>query len=127
MRAFILGLMVLTGGAADADPVLGLWQTEPDRKRLVSHIEITRCGPAICGRVAVAFDPSGKTVQTPHVGRPLFWDMQAQGAGRYTGGTVYVPLLDITARASMQLQGDRLTVTGCKGPVCDGQVWTRLR
>lgn len=127
MRAVILGLMVVTAGAAGADPVLGVWQTEPDRKALISHIEITRCGPAICGRVAAAFDTSGTPVQTPHVGRPLFWDIRAEGEGRYGGGTVYVPLLDIQARASMVLQGDRLIVTGCRGPVCDGQVWTRLR
>jgi uncharacterized protein (DUF2147 family) len=29
-------------------------------------------------------------------------------------------------RAAMTLSGNRLTVRGCKGPVCDTQVWTRL-
>ena len=51
--------------------------------------------------------------------------MRPEGGGAYGGGTVRVPPLDVTAQASARLQGDRLTVTGCQGPVCDGQVWTR--
>lgn len=110
-----------------ADPALGLWQTEPDRKNLTSHIEIRACGAALCGRVKQAFNASGTPVQTPNVGKELFWDLKAKGDGTYDGGTVYVPLLDVTANARMKLTGDRLEVTGCKGPVCDGQVWTRAR
>lgn len=110
-----------------ADPAIGLWQTEPDRKNLTSHIEIKTCGAALCGRIKQAFDPSGAPVQTPHVGRDLFWDLKPVGGGTYDGGTVYVPLLDITANARMSLEGNKLHVTGCKGPVCDGQVWTRVR
>lgn len=113
-------------GPALADPALGVWQTEPDRKNLISHIEIRSCGTALCGRVKQAFDTSGTPVQTDNVGRELFWDLTSQGGGRYDGGTVYVPLLDVTADAEMELSGNRLEVTGCKGLVCDGQTWVRV-
>jgi uncharacterized protein (DUF2147 family) len=123
----ILILACLSAAPASADPALGLWQTQPDRKNLISHIEIRRCGAALCGRVKQAFDRAGKPVQTPNVGRELFWDLKPQGDGSYGGGVVIVPLLEVTAKASMVLSGNTLTVTGCKGPVCDGQTWVRVK
>ena len=126
-RLFTTLLAITCASPVLADPAVGVWQTEPDRKNLISHIEIKPCGAALCGRIKQAFDPSGVPVQTPHVGRDLFWDLKPVGGGSYDGGTVYVPLLDITANAQMELDGNRLNVTGCKGPVCDGQVWTRVR
>ena len=120
-------LSVLGGAAQAADPAVGLWQTEPDRKNLTSHIEVTPCGDALCGQVVAAYDASGAEVRTKNVGKRLFWDLRPEGNGLYGGGTVYVPLLDVTARAKARLAGNRLEVTGCKGPVCDGQVWSRVR
>ena len=117
---------LLAGPALAADPAVGLWQTPPDRKNLTSHVEVRPCGAALCGTVVRAFDAAGRPVSTPNVGKPLFWDLKALGAGRYGGGTVRVPLLNVIAEAKAELSGDRMRVTGCKGLVCDGQVWTRV-
>ena len=122
----VLALVMVTGAEA-GDPVIGLWKTEPDRKKLTSHIEIRPCGDRVCGRVKAAFDVHGKSVKTRNVGRELFWGVQPLGGGRYGNGTVFVPLLNVEAIASLELMGDILRVRGCKGPVCDGQVWTRLK
>ena len=97
--AAVLGLMVVAATMAtfvattaalakEADPALGLWQTEPDRKNLTSHVEIRPCGDALCGRIMAAFDPQGHPVVTPNVGKALFWDLRPEGAGQYGGGTV---------------------------------------
>ena len=124
----ILGLLVaLATGAAAADPAQGVWKTEPDRKSLTSHIRIDACGAALCGTIVKAFDASGKEIRTANVGKRLFWDLKPEGGGRYAGGTVFVPLLNVTAQARAELNGDRLRVTGCKAGLCDGQIWTRLR
>lgn len=120
-------LFVLSGGPSEAGEALGLWRTEPDRKNLISHIQIRSCGSNICGRVLRAFDASGQEVWTKNVGKELFWDMKDLGQGSYDGGTVFVPLLDVTAKAEMRIVGDRLHVRACKGPICDGQVWTRVK
>ena len=121
-------LAVLAGAPAfAADPAVGLWQTEPDRKDLISHLEVRDCGATLCGKIKTAFDMSGQKVMTKNVGKELFWDMSPEGGGAYGGGTVWVPLLDVQARATMQLAGDTLKVRACKGPVCDGQVWTRVK
>jgi uncharacterized protein (DUF2147 family) len=123
----IIAVLTCLPVLAQADPAVGLWQTQPDRKDLTSQIEVTRCGPALCGKVMRASDKTGREVKTANIGQPLFWDMQAQGNGAYDGGTVEVASMSLRARAKMQLQGNQLRVTGCKGPVCFGQTWTRLR
>ncbi|WP_254684603.1 hypothetical protein SuNHUV7_27340 (plasmid) [Pseudoseohaeicola sp. NH-UV-7] len=120
--------VICTVSAAQAsDAVIGLWKTEPDRKKLTSHIEIRECGVKICGKVMEAFDVYGKSVKTRNVGRELFWDVEDLGSGNYGNGTVFVPLLNVKASASMKLAGNTLKVTGCKGKICDGQTWTRLK
>lgn len=129
MRGVSFGCLtaVIVSGGALADPVVGTWRTEPDRKGFTSHISVGRCGAAVCGTVLKAYDQSGREVVTANVGKRLFWDMRPQGGGRYDGGTVHVPSLNLKARATMELKGDRLRVNGCKGPACYGQTWTRLK
>ncbi len=129
MRLFLAGAFLLLGvlPAFAADPAVGLWQTEPDRKDLISHIEVRECGANLCGRIQVAFNQSGQQVMTKNIGKELFWDMVPQGGGAYAGGTVWVPLLDVRAAATMQISGDTLKVRACKALICDGQVWTRVR
>ncbi len=128
MPRFRLLLPLVLGSLAApalADPAVGLWRTEPDRKNLTSLIRIDTCGAALCGTVLKAFDPQGREVQTANVGKRLFWDLKPAGSGNYGGGTVRVPLLNVQANAKAELSGDKLHVTGCKGLVCDGQTWVR--
>lgn len=122
----LLSVLATTIPAAANDPVLGVWRTEPDRKNLISHIRIRQCGDKLCGTVIRAFDSNGKEVKTKHVGKELFWGVEPLGNGDYKNGTVVVPLLNVKAKASMKLRGSTLHVTGCKGGVCDGQVWSRF-
>lgn len=124
-RLFLIALLGSLSAPAFADPALGLWRTEPDRKNLTSLIRIETCGSALCGTVLKAFDAHGREVQTANVGKRLFWDLKPVGAGNYGGGTVQVPLLNVKANAKATLSGNSLRVTGCKGAVCDGQTWTR--
>ena len=126
LRSVVFALSLATAGLAQADPVIGLWQTPPDRKDLISHIEVRACGTKICGRIKSAFNAQGQKVSTPNVGKELFWDMVPHGDGAYSNGTAWVPLLNVTVKGSMTLRGNRLVVRGCKGPICDTQTWTRL-
>jgi len=65
MRVLVLSIALLWGtAAAAADPAVGVWQTQPDRKDLISHIEITACGEALCGVVKRVFDEQGQSVET---------------------------------------------------------------
>jgi uncharacterized protein (DUF2147 family) len=124
-----LALSVLAAGfgPAAADPLLGLWQTEPDQKGQVGIVQVRPCGPALCGRVVRVIAPGGADVVTRSMGRDLFWGLVPLGEGRYGRGRVWVPLYDKVVDARARLAGDSLTVQGCLGPVCDGQTWRRRR
>ncbi|SPH18750.1 hypothetical protein DEA8626_02293 [Defluviimonas aquaemixtae] len=113
--------------SAQADPIQGTWQVEPDHKGQVGQVVIRRCGESFCGRVVKVHDSTGKSVVTRSMGRDLFWGLKAKGNGRYEGGRVWVPLYDREYDAKAQLRGDRLRVLGCIGPLCDGQTWFRSR
>ena len=122
----MLGGLGISAGAALADPAVGTWVTPPDRKDLTSHIEIRTCGDALCATILRAFDAAGRPVQTRNIGRELFWDMTPKGKGVYDGGTVRVPLLNVTAKGSMRLSGNNLKVKACKVGTCEEFTWTRL-
>lgn len=125
----LIGLLAagqLSAQEVRADPILGTWQVEPDRKGQVGQVLIRRCGEAFCGRVMKVHDRSGKSVVTRSMGRDLFWGLKGLGKGQYDGGRVWIPLYDREYDAKARLSGDRLRVLGCLGPLCDGQTWRRL-
>jgi uncharacterized protein (DUF2147 family) len=131
MRSIVLACVFGLWASAPAyakDSIVGVWQTEPDRKELTSHIEVAPCGTGYCGRVLRAFDPTGAEVTTRNIGRMLFWDMKPQDNGTFGGGAAYVPILNVTtSNVALTLSGERLEVKGRVGLMRGTQVWTRLR
>jgi uncharacterized protein (DUF2147 family) len=111
---------------AAADPVFGTWQTEPGDDGAFGHVEIAACGAKVCGVLAKGFDASGKPASSPNIGRQMIWDMEAQGAGAYGNGRIWAPDRDKVYRSKMALEGNRLKVSGCVGPVCRSQTWRRV-
>ena len=126
LSRLVIPALFALAAPAFADPAVGLWKTAPDRKNLVSHIEVRHCGAALCGRILRAFDKQGNQVTTRNIGKELFWGLKPMGHGKYAGGTAWVPLLNVKARATAQVSGNRMTVRGCKGAICDSQVWSKL-
>lgn len=121
--AAVIGL----GLPALADPVHGPWRTAPDDNGNTGIVEISDCGNRICGTLVQAFDGAGQTMSSPNVGRQIVWDMEPQGNGRFRNGRVWAPDRDQTYNARMQMEGDRLTVSGCVLVFCRDAVWTRDR
>lgn len=123
----LIAALVLTGGAALADPVHGTWKTTADDNGNYGHIQVTNCGGKVCGTLVKSFDSSGQAMNSPNNGKKIIWDMQAKGDGAYSGGKVYSPDRDKTYNSKMQLTGDKLAVSGCILGICrDGGTWTRL-
>ena len=131
MRSIVLACVFGLWASAPAyakDSIVGVWQTEQDRKELTSHIEVAPCGTGYCGRVLRAFDPTGAEVTTRNIGRMLFWDMKPQDNGTFGGGAAYVPILNVTtSNVALTLSGELLEVKGRVGLMRGTQVWTRLR
>ncbi len=117
--------------AATADPVDGLWKTEPNEDGNYLQVSIQPCGSATCGTIDSAFDGSGDQVlDYEHLGKQMIWDMTPEGDGAYGGGKIWAPDKDKTYNSKMSLNGqNQLTVKGCVagGLVCRGQTWTRVQ
>ena len=126
-RFTIAAALMLVAGTAVADPVEGLWRTQPDDNGNVGHVEIYACDAALCGVIRRALDGSGADRPSDNIGKRMIWDMQAQGDGRYSGGKIWAPDRDKTYNSRMMLSGDALEVSGCVLGICRSQDWTRLR
>lgn len=111
-------------GAALASPE-GVWRTEPDAKGQVAHVQATQCGTAYCGTIIKVFAPDGDPVPAPTVGQRVFWDMTGQ-QGTYKG-RAFVPAHNRSYDGKMEVDGNRMRVSGCLGPVCQSQTWQRVR
>ena len=130
MKHLFLGaaaLVLTTGMAMAADPVVGMWQTTKDDNGNYGHIKVEPCGSKICGTLVKSFASDGSSLKTENTGRKLIWDMENKGDGNYAGGKAYSPDRDKTYKGKLRLRGDKLTVQGCIGPICrDGGTWSRL-
>lgn len=120
----IAAMMTVLGGAAFADPVAGTWQTEVD-DGAYAHIAMKPCGANICGTIAEAFDANGP-IASDNIGKQLVWDMEPEGDGSYGSGKIWQPSTDKVFRSKMSLSGNTLNVSGCVGPFCKKQTWTRV-
>ena len=111
------------GAALAADPVEGVWKTETGETGGYLHVKIAACGDALCGTIAKVVNNDNTSIQ----GKRMIWDMQAKGNGSYNGGRIWAPDVDKTYRSKMSLSGNALKVSGCVGPICRGQTWTRIQ
>ena len=127
----------LLGGAAtaqSADDVFTKWATADGG----AHVEITDCGDGTpCGNM-VWYDDSEATtdrdINNPDkslreralLGLQLVWGFKLKG-DEWRSGKVYDPEVGRVYRAKLSPQDDgTLKLTGCFGPICRSQVWTRV-
>ena len=127
MKRFTLAaLAILIATPTLADPVLGLYKTQPGDNGNFGHVELYTCDAAICGVIRKAFDGSGKEIPSDNIGRRMIWDMQAQGDGSYSKGKIWAPDRDKTYSSKMSLSGNALKVSGCVLGICRAQNWTKI-
>ena len=122
----LAAMLALAGTAAAADPVLGTWRTQPDDAGNFGLVELAPCAGKVCGTLVRTYGPSGAPIESLSAGRQIVQGMSPNGGGAYSGGTIYAPDRDKTYRSKMALAGDRLEVSGCVGPFCRSQVWSRV-
>ncbi|WP_264212983.1 DUF2147 domain-containing protein [Leisingera thetidis] len=128
MKHLLASMAVALGlaGAAAADPVLGVWKTQPDDGSY-AHIQMAACGAAVCGKITRTFNSEGE-YQSPNIGKTLVIDMVPNGGGSYEG-KVWRPSNDKIYIGKMDMAGDSLALRGCVagGLICSKQTWTRVR
>jgi len=91
-----------------------------------AHVNISNCGNAICGTIARTFNKDGE-YNSANKGKNLVWDMQAKGEGYYAKGKIWQPSTGKTYKSKMPLEGNTLRVSGCVGPICMKQTWSRVK
>lgn len=116
--------VILSAGAALADPVEGLWKTQPDDGAW-AMVNVSRCGSKICGVIQQAYDMQGNVIASDNIGKRLVWDMVPQGDGTYRDGKIWQPSTGKVYNSKMELQGSRLKVSGCVAVFCKSQTWQR--
>jgi uncharacterized protein (DUF2147 family) len=127
MRHIILAAAFALGaGAASADPIEGIWQTQPDEGSF-AHVTIAPCGGAYCGTITRTFREQAE-IQSPNLGRQIVIDMAATGGGNYQG-RVWRPANDRIYAGKAAVSGDRMSLSGCVagGLLCKSQTWVKVQ
>ena len=126
--AAAIAALVLSAGAAAADPIEGTWRTTQDDNGNYGLIQVGPCSgnaAQFCGILVRSFDSSGSQISSPNNGRAIITQAVPQGGGEYRG-KIYAPDRDRTYNSRLQLSGNSLAVSGCVLGVCrDGGTWTR--
>ena len=116
----------LLAGAASADPIEGLWQTQPDEGAF-AHVQITPCGGAFCGTITRTFKDKAE-FQSPNIGKQIVIDMAPQGGGNYKG-KVLRPADNKIYNGKASVSGNQMSLAGCVagGLICKNQTWAKLQ
>lgn len=124
-RLALVAALTLVGTAAFADPIAGVWKTQPD-DGAYAHIKMAPCGSNMCGTIARTFNDTGE-YNSPNKGKQLVRNMTAKGGGAYEG-KVWRPSNDKIYLGKMQLNGNQIKLKGCVagGLICSSQTWSRV-
>lgn len=127
MKQYILAAaFALSAGAAAADPIEGVWQTQPDDGSF-AHVTIAPCGGAFCGTITRTFKDRAEYA-SPNVGRQIVIDMAPQGGGNYQG-RVWRPANDRIYAGKASVSGNQMSLAGCVagGLLCKSQNWVKVQ
>jgi len=113
-------------GAANADALEGIWQTQVDDGSY-ALVTIAPCGPAFCGVISRTFNSDGE-YQSENLGRQIVIDMVAGGDGHYEG-QVWRPSNDKIYIGKMDIDGNQVRLRGCVagGLICSSQTWVKVQ
>ena len=124
-------LAILVGSGAElnaaADGILGLWSNSNG----TVLVDVSRCGPAICGKVvraSASSEADARRAGAPQmVGTQVLRDFQPRRSGSWSG-KVFVPARNRTFHSMLtRLDDRRIRIDACilGGLVCQGEVWKR--
>lgn len=119
-------LAVGLGGAAAADPIEGIWQTEVD-DGAYAHVQIKPCGDAYCGTFIRTFNADGE-YKSANLGKQVVRSMKPTGGGKYEG-KVWRPSNNKVYLGKATVQGKAMALSGCVagGLFCAKQNWVKIK
>ncbi|WP_448136274.1 DUF2147 domain-containing protein [Stenotrophomonas rhizophila] len=135
-----LPLMLAAMSASAADGAVGRWKTIDDKTgKVKSIVEIAQAANgALTGKVVdilhsdkgpnpVCDGCEGANKNKPVKGMTILWNLKADGANAWSGGTILDPANGKTYKSKVKLQtgGAKLDVSGCIAFICRSQTWVR--
>ena len=128
MRHFaIIAALALGTGAAHADGLTGIFQTQANDQGHVGMVQFYDCAGKTCGKLIKSFDKTGAELKTANTGKNIVAGMTDHGDGTFSGGTIWDPGADKTYRSKMRLEGKTLNVSGCIAVFCKTHRWTQVK
>lgn len=128
LAASLLAAGTTGTGFEDSQPV-GIWRNSKNSV----HIEISRCGEAMCGRVTWADEKAKADARKggtdPLVGTELLRNFLKDGKGRWRG-KVFVPDIGQTFHGTITpINANELKARGClfAGILCRSKIWIRVQ
>lgn len=125
MRTLLTITAALFAGQALAQDASGTWKTQVSDTGSYLYVAVGPCADdaaKTCGIITDAFNTEAKDL----VGKAIIKDMEPDGPGQWSDGTIWAPDDDKTYRSNMELEGSVLKVEGCVLFFCRGQDWTRV-
>ena len=125
-RVALAVAFAMVSGAAIAEPIVGLWQTQED-DGAYAHVQIAPCGLNFCGTIVKSFKAGGE-IKSPNVGKQLVRDMAAKGGGAYEG-KVWRPSNNKIYMGKAAVNGSAMKLSGCVagGLICSKQDWQKIK
>jgi len=127
-KAFIAALaLVFCGATAMAEPILGVWQTNVEDNGNYAHVEIKPCGENYCGYFLRTYTSEGRA-ESDLIGQMIVRHMAPKGGGQYRG-KVWRPSNDKVYTGKVNINGDRMSLSGCVagGLICKSTTWARIQ
>lgn len=135
---FALPLLAASFAAsAQNNSPVGRWKTydeDTGKPRLIVEVYEAKNGTYAAKVVETLFaanatctDCKGDQKGKPMKGMVIMWGQKPNGDGTYEGGTVLKLANGKTykSKAALQAGGSKFEVSGCMGPICKHQTWTR--
>ncbi|KFE34140.1 DUF2147 domain-containing protein [Thioclava atlantica] len=118
--------LALSAGAALADPIEGVWKTQPDDGSY-AYVTIKPCGANFCGDITRTFKPEGE-YKSPNLGKQIVINMAPKGGGKYEG-KVWRPANNKIYLGKIKVNGNGMALAGCVagGLFCKSQDWQRVK
>lgn len=126
IRTALVAAFALGATTALADPIEGVWQTQPD-DGAYAHVTIAPCGAGYCGTISRTFNDSGE-YNSPNKGKQIVRSMTPQGGGKYEG-KVWRPADNKIYLGKATVNGKNMQLAGCVagGLICKKQAWVKIQ
>ena len=128
IRTFAIAALValVPAGAALADPIEGVWQTQPD-EGAYALVQVQPCGQGFCGTIARTYK-AGAEYNSPNKGKQIVRGMVPQGGGKYQG-QAWRPANNKVYNGKATVSGNQMSLAGCVagGLICKSQTWVRVQ